>query len=56
VIDLCDVALGALRRLQQQLLITVHQLASHYHWSEKEIFSVPAFRRQAYLNLIAAGR
>lgn len=56
LVDLCDVALGRLSQLQQQLLVMVHKLASHYHWSEKEIFDVPYWRRKEYLNLIAAGR
>lgn len=52
-IDLCDFALGELRRAQQFLLRAVHLLASHYHWSEKEIFAVPHWRRVKYLALIA---
>ena len=55
-IDLCDVALRALSRRQQQLIVMVHKIASRYHWSEKEVFSVPHWRREAYLDLIAAGR
>lgn len=54
--DLCDIALNRLQRLQQQLLVTVHKLASRYHWSEQEIFAVPYWRRKEYLDLIAAGR
>lgn len=56
LIDLCDVALGMLGRLQQQLIVTIHKLASHYHWSEKEIFEIPHWRRLEYLELIADGR
>lgn len=56
LIDLCDTALGMLSRLQQQLIVTVHKLASHYHWSEKDVFAVPHWRRIEYLDLIAAGR
>jgi hypothetical protein len=56
LVDLCDVALGMLNRLQQQLLVMIHKLASHYHWNEKEIFEIPHWRRQKYLELIAAGR
>jgi hypothetical protein len=56
LIDLCNVALGKLGRLQKQLIVMVHKLASHYHWSEKEIFEVPHWRRLEYLDLIAAGR
>lgn len=55
-IDLCETALGMLSRLQKQLILTVHRLASHYHWSEKEIFATPHWRRNEYLELIAAGR
>lgn len=56
LVDLCDVALGMLGRLQQQLLVMVHKFASHYHWSEGEIFSVPHWRRKEYLDLITARR
>ena len=55
-IDLYDVALGTLSRNKQQLIVMVHKLASHYHWSENEIFAVPYWRRKEYLNLIAVGR
>lgn len=53
-IDLMETALGMLNRAQNQLVVTVHQLASHYHWSEQEIFTVPDWRRQQYLELIGA--
>lgn len=56
LIDLPAVALDRLSRLQQQLIVMVHKLASHYHWSEKEVFEVPHRRRKQYLDLIAAGR
>lgn len=52
-VDLSEFALGALSRAQQRLLRTVHRLASRYHWSEKEIFAVPHWRRLKYLALIA---
>ncbi|MEN8128337.1 MAG: hypothetical protein ABFR90_11125 [Planctomycetota bacterium] len=55
-IDLMETALGMLNRAQNQLVVTVHRLASHYHWSEKEIFAVPDRRRQQYLELIGAIR
>jgi hypothetical protein len=54
-VDLCGAALAALRRIQRQLIDMVHRLASRYHWSEQEIFAVPHWRRQEYLELIAAG-
>lgn len=55
-IDLMETALGMLRRAQEALVSAVHRLASQYHWSERDIFAVPAWRRQQYLRLIASGR
>jgi hypothetical protein len=54
--DLTETALGLLNRARNQLVITVHRLASHYHWSEQEIFAVPDWRRQQYLELTGAIR
>ena len=51
-IDLEEISLRQLRRAQMRLLSSVHTLATHYHWSEPEIFSVPYERRARYLNLI----
>ncbi len=53
-IDLCHAALAMLRRQQKQLIILVHKLASHYHWSEQEVFAIPHWRRKEYLSLISA--
>lgn len=53
-VDLMDTALRMLRHAQNELVTALHQLASHYHWSEREIFAVPEWRRQRYLHLIAA--
>lgn len=53
-IDLCNTALAMLRRQQKQLIILVHKLASHYHWSEQEVFAIPHWRRKEYLSLISA--
>lgn len=55
-LDLCDLALGILARRQKQLVVTIHKLASRYHWSESEIFAIPDRRRREYLDLIATGR
>jgi hypothetical protein len=52
-IDLEDIALRALRQAQQRLLGSVHRLAARYHWTEQDIFAVPAWRRTEYLRLIA---
>ena len=55
-IDLMETALGMLNRAQHQLVVTVHRLASHYHWSEREIFAIPYWRQQQYLELTGAIR
>jgi hypothetical protein len=52
-LDLEELALSELRRAQSNLLATVHKLATRYHWSEREIFAVPHWRRVHYLALIA---
>jgi hypothetical protein len=53
-IDLTETALGMLRRAQNRLVVMIHRIASHYHWSEKEIFDIPHWRREQYLELIGA--
>ncbi|HEV7389305.1 MAG TPA: hypothetical protein VGN73_11900 [Gemmatimonadaceae bacterium] len=55
-IDLEELSLRGLRNAQLRLLAAVHRLAAHYHWSEREIFAVPAWRRAEYLSLIADER
>jgi hypothetical protein len=51
-LDLEEYALSRLRRAQAHLLASVHRLASRYHWDERQIFSVPHWRRAHYLSLI----
>lgn len=53
-VDLMETALGMLMRTQHQMVVALHRLASHYHWTEQEIFAVPDWRRRQYLQLIAA--
>ena len=53
-VDLFEAALAMLEREQQQAVVMVHRLASRYHWSEREIFAIPARRREQYLELIGA--
>jgi hypothetical protein len=53
-VDLFETALGMLARAQRGLIISAHRLASRYHWSEREIFAVPEWRRRQYLELIGA--
>jgi hypothetical protein len=52
-VDLTTFALNELQKAQRDLLKNVHLLASHYKWSEQQFFSVPHWRRQVYLSLIA---
>ena len=52
-LDLGGWALKQLQHMQQQLMLLVHTLAYHYHWSEAEIFAIPHWRRKYYLSLIA---
>ena len=51
-IDLGKFSLQRLRNAQKQLLETIHRLASRYHWNEREISELPAWRRDYYLALI----
>jgi hypothetical protein len=53
-LDLEEISLRELRRAQLRLLASVHHLATSYHWSEEQIFSVPHWRRAYYLRLIEA--
>lgn len=45
---------GALARGGGELLDEVHELASHYHWSERDILALPRTRRRDYLRRIEA--
>ncbi len=51
-VDLEDLALRRLHGAQQALLASVHRLAYHYHWNEREILATPHWRRDHYLRLI----
>jgi len=55
-IDLEELSLRELRRAQLRLLASVHRLAACYHWSERQIFAVPHWRRAHYLSLIESER
>jgi len=50
-IDLAGLWLGSQQRLAEDFLHSVHTLAQAYHWSEREILSLPDPRRRAYLRL-----
>jgi hypothetical protein len=44
---------GQLRVSSQMLYREVHQLAFHYHWSEREIMDMPRDQRSRYLTVLA---
>jgi len=46
----------ALARSSDSLLREVHQIATHYHWSEADILNLPRPRRQRYLQMIDRAR
>jgi hypothetical protein len=54
--DVAERALLVLQAQQERLFTGVHLLASRYHWSEAEIFALPAWRREHYLNLLRGER
>ncbi|HEX4960713.1 MAG TPA: hypothetical protein VF173_07725 [Thermoanaerobaculia bacterium] len=45
-----------LSRASTEIFADVHALASHYHWSQREILSLPRERRQLYIDLIDKAR
>lgn len=51
-VDLEELLLDRLARMQQDLLLEVHSLASGYHWSEAQILALPAWRRAYYLGTL----
>ncbi len=51
-VDLESIALARLDARQQALLQDVHQLASHYGWTESEVLAIAPARRARYLALI----
>ncbi|NHZ80789.1 hypothetical protein F2P44_16130 [Massilia sp. CCM 8695] len=55
-LDLEALALSRLAARQRLLLREVHELASHYGWTEQEALAVPAPRRAQYLALCEAAR
>jgi hypothetical protein len=53
-VDLEALLLDELRRSQRALLEQIHQLANAYHWSERDIAALPAWRRARYVARIGA--
>ncbi|MFH0344343.1 MAG: hypothetical protein ACHBNF_19990 [Chromatiales bacterium] len=55
-VDLESIAIARLNARQQVLLRDVHQLASHYGWTESEVLAIAPSRRARYLELIEEAR
>jgi hypothetical protein len=53
VLDLEEILVRKLFKIQQELLHIVHRLASHYHWTEQQILLLGPRRQACYLALIA---
>jgi hypothetical protein len=53
-VDLEGVALQQLARLRREALRDVHELATHYGWTEPDVLAIPPRRRAEYQRLIAA--
>lgn len=51
-VNLEEICLRLLIQAQQKLLSGVHRLARAYHWSEREIFEIPSWRRNYYLQML----
>jgi hypothetical protein len=51
-LDLEKLLLKRLKQIQFDLLNTIHQLASYYHWTENDIIAMPESRRRLYLSQI----
>ncbi len=49
--DLVGVWLKRIRREAEEILRDVHLLASRYHWSERDVLTLPDPRRRAYCQL-----
>jgi hypothetical protein len=45
-----------LSRASEEIFLEIHTLASVYHWSEREILSLPRERRQLYIALLDRAR
>ena len=53
-VDLQEIGLAALKRIQNQVLHVIHRLASKYHWTEHQIIALPPWRREQYLGYLAS--
>ncbi len=54
-IDLESLSLHRIDKIRNELLLSIHTLASRYHWSESDILSLPSWRRSRYLSFCEQG-
>lgn len=54
--DTASFLFGELNAHRERLYREVHQLALHYHWSERDILAMTPARRRKYLDLLGEGK
>lgn len=54
--DTASFFFGELGAQRERLYREIHQLALHYHWSERDILGMTPSRRRKYLHLISEGK
>jgi hypothetical protein len=54
-VNLEELSLMCLRKIQRELLESIHKLALAYHWTEAEILALPNTRRKLYLSMLESG-
>ena len=55
-VNLEELSLMCLKKIQKELLESIHKLALAYHWTEGEILALPTTRRKLYLSMLEFGR
>jgi len=55
-LDSESIAIDCLQSIHRNLVESIHILATHYHWTESEILSLPYWRRNLYLSMIGGDR
>ncbi len=54
-VNLEELSLKQLEKIQKELLESIHKLALAYHWTEAEILALPIIRRRLYLSMLEPG-
>lgn len=53
LLDAASIVLAEISERSRRVAREVHQIAWHYHWTERDILALPAERRRRYLELIS---